>query len=58
MNGIEIFQLSKNTLDQLTNPEESARIFSLLSQQKKLSGVGKLSINSLELISLSFFKNS
>lgn len=38
MNGNDLFQLSKNTLDQLTNPEESARVFSLLSQQKKLSG--------------------
>lgn len=39
MNGKEIFQLSKNTLDQFTNETESSKIHTLLLQQKKLSGV-------------------
>jgi len=39
MNGEELFQLSKNTLDQFTNETESAKIYALISQQKQLSGV-------------------
>jgi hypothetical protein len=39
MNGKELFQLSKTTLDQFTNETESSKIHALLSQQKKLSGV-------------------
>ncbi|CAF4833581.1 unnamed protein product [Rotaria sp. Silwood1] len=38
MNGEELFQLSKSTLDQLTNEHESARVYALLSQQKQLAG--------------------
>jgi hypothetical protein len=39
MNGQELFKLSKNILDQFTNETESNRIYALLLQQKKLSGV-------------------
>lgn len=39
MTGEELFQVSKATLDQFTDETESARIYSLLSQQKKLAGV-------------------
>jgi len=39
MNGKELFQLSKSTLDRFTNETESAKIYALLSQQKQLSGV-------------------
>lgn len=39
MNGEEIFKLSKNELDRLTNEHESARVYALLAQQKQLSGV-------------------
>jgi hypothetical protein len=39
MNGEELFQLSKDTLDQFTNENESTRIHALLAQQKQLSGV-------------------
>lgn len=42
MNGRELFQLSKSTLDQLTNETESARVYALLSQHKQLSGVSLL----------------
>jgi hypothetical protein len=48
MNGEELFQLSKNTLDQFTNETESARIYKLLSQQKKLSGVRILFLRFLQ----------
>ncbi len=39
MTGEELFQLSKHTLDQFTNEIESTRLYTLLSQQKQLSGV-------------------
>ena len=39
MNGEQLFQLTKTTLDQYTNETESARVYALLSQQKQLSGV-------------------
>jgi hypothetical protein len=39
MNGQELFQLSKDTLDQFTNEAESTRVHALLLQQKQLSGV-------------------
>ncbi|CAF0853809.1 unnamed protein product [Rotaria sordida] len=38
MNGEELFQLTKSTLDQFTNEHESARIYELLLQQKQLAG--------------------
>ncbi|CAF4292185.1 unnamed protein product [Rotaria sp. Silwood2] len=38
MNGEELFQLTKSTLDQFTNEHESARVYALLSQQKQLAG--------------------
>ena len=45
MNGDELFQLSKHTLNQFTNETESARVYALLSQQKQLSGVGSFFAN-------------
>jgi hypothetical protein len=39
MNGEQLFQVPKATLDQFTNETESARVYALLSQQKQLSGV-------------------
>ncbi len=39
INGQELFQLSKDTLDQFTDEAESNRIHALLSKQKQLSGV-------------------
>ena len=44
MNGQDLFQLSKTTLDQLTNENESARIYALLLQQKQLSSVRIISL--------------
>ncbi len=39
MNGNDLFQLPKTTLDQFTNETESARVYALLAQHKQLSGV-------------------
>ena len=39
MNGDQLFRVTKSELDQLTNEEESARLYTLLAQQKKLAGV-------------------
>ena len=39
MNGQELFQLSKDTLDHFTDEAESNRVHALLTKQKQLSGV-------------------
>lgn len=38
-NGEDLFRLSKDELDHMTNENESARLYALLSQQKQLAGV-------------------
>ncbi|CAF3848814.1 unnamed protein product [Adineta steineri] len=38
MNGQQLFELSKSTLDGFTNETESARMYALLAQHKQLSG--------------------
>ncbi|UJR33285.1 hypothetical protein I4U23_020737 [Adineta vaga] len=38
MNGKQLFELPKHTLDTYTNETESARIYALLSQHKQLAG--------------------
>ena len=39
MNGDQLFHMTKSELDQLTNDEESAKLYALLAQQKQLAGV-------------------
>ena len=39
MNGKDLFELSKQALDGLTDESESAKLYALLAQQKQLSGV-------------------
>ena len=51
--GEELFQLSKAVFDQFTDETESTRIYTLLSQQKKLSGV-RLPLLPIELLISTF----
>lgn len=39
MNGKELFDLTKHALDELTDENESNRLYAQLAQQKQLSGV-------------------